>query len=85
MRASSSSSGASRPICEYVGRIAISSEPPHIITTEITSEVLRPRRSAILPNIQPPMGRIRKPIAKTAAACSNCTASSDFGKNEGAK
>ncbi len=86
MRASSRRNGAAKPICWNVGRQATINEPAHIIMTEITSEVLRPRRSAILPNSQPPIGRIRNPIAKTSAEYRYCcTVVYDFGKNDGAK
>ena len=80
-----SSAGASAPIDACPGSTAIMSEPAHIISTEMTSDVRRPRRSAILPKIQPPIGRIRNPAAKTPAALSNWAVSLPFGKNTGAK
>jgi hypothetical protein len=67
------------------GRQAITSEPPHIISTEITIEVLRPLRSAMRPNTQPPIGRIRKPAANTPAVFRSCAVGSAFGKKAGAK
>ena len=39
-----------------------------IATTEIVSACLRPRRSPIWPNSSAPIGRIRKPAAKTPNA-----------------
>ncbi len=47
--------------------------------------VLRPCLSAMRPNIQPPMGRMRKPAAKTPAVFSNCTVGLSEGKKAGAK
>ena len=63
----------------------MASEPAHIISTEIIIEFLRPYLSAMQPNNQPPIGRIRKPIANTAAVCSSCVVWLPFGKNAGAK
>ncbi|MCY1382988.1 hypothetical protein D9M69_710700 [compost metagenome] len=63
----------------------MASEPPHIISTEIIIAVLRPFLSAIRPNIQPPMGRIRNPAANTPAVLSNCTVGLSDGKKAWAK
>ena len=63
-RASNSNAGAHVPIVSYPGRQAITSEPTHIMHTEMSMDVLRPFLSAILPNSHPPMGRIRNPAAK---------------------
>src|SRR5688572_25057271 len=84
-RATSNSAGAHAPIVAYDGKHAMTSEPAHIISTEITIEVLRPRRSAMRPNSQPPSGRIKKPAANTPAVFSSCTVGSLFGKNAEAK
>ena len=84
-RASSRIRGAQAPIRAGPGRQAMTIEPKHIIGTEVTMEVLRPLRSAIRPNNQPPTGRMRKPAPNTAAACINCAVGLDFGKNTGAK
>ena len=61
------------------------SEPSSIIVTEIISEVLRFWRSAILPKIQPPMGRMKKPTPKMPADLSNYAVWSSPGKNEALK
>lgn len=63
----------------------MTSEPAHIIKTEIIMEVRRPCLSAIRPNIQPPIGRIKKPAANTPAVLSNCVVGLPLGKNAGAK
>ena len=84
-RHTSSRKGAQAPICAYVGRQAITSEPPHIMVTEMSSERLRPTRSAMRPNSQPPMGRIRKPAANTPAVFSSCAVVSPLGKKAPAK
>ena len=63
----------------------MASEPAHIMVTEISIDLRRPYLSAMRPNSQPPIGRIRKPAANTPAVLSNCAVGSDFGKNEGAK
>ncbi|MNI34260.1 hypothetical protein D3C73_882480 [compost metagenome] len=69
----------------YVGRQAISNEPKHIIKIEISIEFLRPCLSATRPKIQPPIGRIRNPAAKTPAVFTSCTVGLSDGKNAGAK
>jgi hypothetical protein len=63
----------------------MTSEPAHIMVTEMSIEVLRPSRSATRPKSQPPMGRMRKPAANTPAVFSSCAVGSDLGKNAGAK
>ena len=55
-----------------VGSTATISEPAHIRMTAIIIEVRRPRVSAIRPNSQLPIGRIRKPAAKIPAAFRSC-------------
>ena len=67
IRARTSRIGARPPTLAWVGSTAMAREPAHIISTEIISEVLRPSRSAIRPNSQPPIGRMKKPTANTAA------------------
>lgn len=51
MRNSSSNAGAAMPMVSNVGKSAMASEPPHIISTEITIEVLRPYLSATYPKM----------------------------------
>ncbi len=63
----------------------ISSEPKHIISTEMTIEVRRPTRSAMRPNSHPPIGRMKKPTAKMPAVCRSWLVESPFGKKAGAK
>ena len=43
----------------------------HIIHTDNSIDFLRPCLSAMRPNSQPPIGRIRNPAAKTPAVCSS--------------
>ena len=47
--------------------------------------LFRPTLSAIRPNIQPPIGRIRKPKAKTPAVFKSCAVLSPEGKKEAEK
>src|ERR1700712_1328540 len=84
-RATSNSAGAHAPIDAYVGKHAMASEPAHIINTEITIEFLRPLRSAMRPNSQPPSGRIKNPAANTPAVFRSWTVGSLCGKNADAK
>ena len=84
-RASSNNAGAHVPIVSYPGRQAITSEPTHIMHTEMSMDVLRPFLSAILPNSHPPMGRIRNPAAKTPAVCRSCVVVFPDGKKICAK
>ena len=63
----------------------MTSEPAHIMMTEISIDLLRPTRSAMRPNSQPPIGRIKKPAANTPAVFSNCTVGSPLGKKAPAK
>jgi hypothetical protein len=63
----------------------MNSEPAHIISTDRIIEVRRPTRSAMRPNSQPPIGRMKKPTAKMPAVCSNWLVVSPFGKKAGAK
>ena len=63
----------------------MSSEPAAISSTERVSATRRPTRSAMRPKYQAPIGRMRKPIAKTRAALINCAVASAFGKKTGAK
>ncbi len=63
----------------------MTSEPPHIMNTEIIIAVRRPCLSARRPKNQPPIGRIRKPAANTPAVLSNCVVVLPLGKNAGAK
>ena len=69
----------------YVGRTAINSDPPHIISTEITIEFLRPCVSAIHPKSQPPRGRMKNPTAKMPAVAISWLVASPEGKNAAAK
>ena len=71
-RATSSNSGAATPIVAYVGNTATSSDPAHIMITAIIIDTRRPRLSAMRPNSQLPIGRIKKPAPKTPAAFNNC-------------
>ncbi|MNN33588.1 hypothetical protein D3C81_1473530 [compost metagenome] len=61
------------------------SEPKHISSTDSSSAALRPLRSAYTPISQPPMGRMRKPMANTAAVFSSCAVRSPCGKKALAK
>lgn len=63
----------------------MSSEPAHIISTEIIIELRRPCLSAIQPNSQPPSGRMKKPAAKMPAVFSSWVVASPAGKNALAK
>jgi hypothetical protein len=54
-------------------------------STESAMDFFRPCLSAIVPNNQPPIGRIRKPTAKIPAVSSNCAFGLLFGKNIGEK
>jgi len=63
----------------------ISSDPAHIIRTEMIIEFLRPCRSAIQPNSQPPSGRMKKPTAKIPAVAKSWLVASPLGKNADAK
>jgi hypothetical protein len=54
-------------------------------STDNVIDCLRPTLSAMRPNIQPPMGRIRNPRAKMPAVCSNCAVASPEGKNDAEK
>ena len=48
-------------------------------------EMRRPLLSAMRPNSQLPIGRIKKPAAKTPAALRSCVVWSPAGKNSDAK
>ena len=48
-------------------------------------EARRPTRSAMRPNSQPPIGRMKKPTAKIPAVWSSWVVESPFGKKAGAK
>ena len=84
-RGATSSTGASAPICAYPGSTAMPSDPAPISVTDSVSAARRPNRSAYLPNIQPPSGRIRKPTAKMPAVFSSCAVGFPDGKNTLAK
>ena len=71
-RATSNKSGAAMPIAEYVGNTATINDPAHISVTAIIIDVRRPCRSAMRPNSQLPIGRIKKPAPKTPAAFKSC-------------
>ena len=73
------------PMLAWVGSTAIISEPKHISRTEAIMEKRRPRRSASRPKTQPPIGRTRKPAAKTPAAASSWLVRSPEGKKAAAK
>jgi hypothetical protein len=61
------------------------SDPAHIISTEMTIDVLRPWVSAIQPNSQPPNGRMKKPTAKIPAVARSWLVASPLGKKAEAK
>jgi hypothetical protein len=65
--------------------MAINKDPNDISSTDNVIATFLPDLSAILPNIHPPMGRIKKPTAKIAAVFSNCAVELLAGKNAGAK
>ncbi len=56
-----------------------------MINTDKVIAILRPFLSAIVPNIHPPIGLIKKPTAKIAAVFSSCAVASPLGKKTGAK
>jgi len=64
---------------------AISSDPVHIMSTDITIEMRRPCVSAIQPNSHPPSGRMKKPTAKIPAVANNWLVGSPLGKKAEAK
>jgi hypothetical protein len=85
MRASSSRIGASQPTCSYVGRIAITIEPPAISRMVSSIPALRPRRSAKRPSRMPPNGRKKKASAYVEVAPISARAWFSAGKNWPAK
>ena len=85
IRAITSSTGAASPMLAKHGVTAMTSEPAAITVTDRVSADRRPCRSAYRPRIQPPIGRIRNPTAKTAAVESSCAVVSPSGKNAFAK
>ena len=66
IRAASSRIGASQPTWSYVGRIAITNEPPAISAMVSSIACLRPRRSAYRPSSTPPRGRKKNATAYVA-------------------
>ncbi|VFS44007.1 Uncharacterised protein [Enterobacter cancerogenus] len=63
----------------------MTSEPTHIMQTDMSIEVFRPFLSAIRPNNHPPIGRIKNPAAKTPAVCRSCVVVLPDGKKICAK
>ena len=80
-RASTSSSGAARPICAKVGATAIVAVPSAISSSVRIIAFLRPARSAYMPITSPPSGRVTKPTPKLATASINCPNDECTGKN----
>lgn len=81
-RAISSTRGAARPITEYVGMTAMSSDAPAMSMTVRVRPRCRPCRSANAPSTAPPTGRIRNPTANTASVASRLAVLFEDGKND---
>ena len=80
-RNSTRSSGATTPMLAYGGMKPIRPVARPMPTTEMVSEVRRPKRSPIGPRMKPPSGRAKKPTAKTASAESAPTTGESLPKN----
>lgn len=66
MRSSNSRIGARTPICAAVGSTPISAVAPPIRNIVSASVRLRPMRSPMWPNTNPPIGRTTNPTANVA-------------------
>jgi len=75
-----SRTGAMRPSTSYPGSTPIRNVGTAMAATDAVSAARRPNRSPIWPNTAPPIGRIRKPTAKTPKAARICATLSCWGK-----
>ncbi len=81
-RSTTSSTGARNPIDAYVGSSPISVVATPIITSEMISMFLRPRRSPKWPKTTPPIGRATKPAPKVPKAASVAAVSPRLGEKK---